>query len=83
MRRLDVEQWGNDGFERLPLIEAQAIDDDERGGAILLHHRHQELADDVDGERRPVALQVGKPFGIGTRHERRELAAHVWKEPPE
>ncbi len=58
MRDLDVEQRREQRLQGQPLIEAQAIDDDEHRGSIAREDRQQKLADDIHGQRRAITFQV-------------------------
>src|SRR5688572_12191790 len=77
MRRLDVEERREQRLEHAPLIETQTIHDDEDGRLVALENREQELAYDIDRQRRPVAFQILEPGRIRFFHVSRELAVHV------
>ena len=78
MRRLDVEERREQRLEHAPLVEPQTIDDDEHRRAVALENRQQELADDVDRERRPVSLEILEPRRIlRPSCNAGELAVHV------
>ena len=77
MRCLDIEERSEQRLQRAPLVETQAIDDDEHRRLVALEDRQQEFANDVDGERRPVTVQILEPLRIILLHVGRELAVHV------
>src|SRR6476660_5689843 len=77
VRGLYVEERSEQRLENAPLIETQAIDDNEYCRAVALKNGKNELADDVDRERRPVSLEVLEPLRIFRLHEARKLAVHV------
>ena len=77
MRRLDVEEWSEQRLEHSPLIEAQAVHDDEHRRLVALQDRQQELGDDVNRERWPVPFEILEPIRIVVLDVQRELAVHV------
>ena len=78
VRRLDVEQRRDDRLEHAPLIETQAVDDDEQRLLVGLEDRQQEFGNDVDRQRRPIALEILAAIaGYAVFMYSRELAAQV------
>src|SRR5687768_2694889 len=77
MRGLNVEGRGKQRLENAPLIETKAVHDDEDRGLVALENRKQELADDINGKRRPVSFQIFQPLGVRALHVSRKLAVHV------
>src|SRR6476646_10223991 len=47
VRRLDIEEGGEQRLEHAPLVETQTIDDGEYRGLVALQNRQQELGDNV------------------------------------
>src|SRR2546421_9959468 len=52
MRFLDVEERRHEIAEHLPLIEPQAVDQNEHYATGALQRRHEKFRADVHGERR-------------------------------
>lgn len=77
MRRLHVEVRSEQRLQRAPLVESQAVDDDEHRRLVTLENRQDELADDVDRERRAVAVQILQPPWVVVFDVQRELPVHV------
>src|SRR5204862_3256180 len=74
VRRLDVEIGSEQRLQRAPLVESEAIDDDEHRCLVALENRQQKLGDDVDREWWPIAVEVLEPRRIVALDVRRELA---------
>ena len=77
VRRLDLEVGREQRLDGEPLVEAQAVDDDEDRLRVAAEDGEDELLDDVDRERGPFTVEVAQPGRVGLEHEAGELAVHV------
>ena len=77
MRGLDIEVRCEQRLQHAPLIQSQTIDDDEHRRFVAVDYRQQEFGDDVNRERRSVALEIFQPARIMLLDVRRKLAMHV------
>ena len=80
MRGVDLERLRHDWLEHLPLVEPQAIHHDEEHRRVLGEHGEEELADDVHGERRAVAVEFMHPARVSLADVRGEVLVHRGKE---
>jgi hypothetical protein len=77
VRGLHLEQRREQRLEHEPLVQPQAVHDDEHRRPLPVEHGEHELGEDVHRQRRPVPLEVREPGRVGAHHELRELAVHV------
>jgi hypothetical protein len=77
VRRLHLEVGGEEGLDDPPLVQPQAVDDDEHRRPVALDDGEQELAHHVDRQRGAVPLEVAQPGRVGGAHELGELPVHV------
>ena len=83
MRFLDIEERRHEVAELLPLIEPQAVDQNEHHATGALQRRHQKFRPDVHGERRAVALRIREPARILLRDEAGEVFAQALLQRPQ
>jgi hypothetical protein len=83
VRGLDLEHGCEERHQDSPLVEAEAVDDDEHRRALALENRQQELADDINRQRRPIAFEIAQPPWVLAANVRREITPHVREHPLE